>query len=296
MDEELDLFELLEILKNRWHFLASLVLIAVLVAGVFSFYVLEPVYEAEAFIIFKPNNQQSKPMVLSETAIAPYASLTVVDPDLAISVNNVVEVFRSRAVLSKVIDRVGLGITIPSAEFNRFANKITVEPKKGTTGVIIKARSDSPTEARDIVNALVTEGITVVKAEKAKDIQAAEDFLQRQLDIVGIRLAELEDLLGDTSNKASDINRQINTNQELYTVLSQKLLEMQVIAANSLNPIEFVEEAVEPINPVEPKKALNIAISAFLAGFAGVFWVFFQNALESRRTSSKELNPRNAVL
>lgn len=289
MDQELDLFELLDILKNRLPFLVGLVLIAALAAAIISFFILDPVYEAEAVIIFKPDYERTRPMVLSETAIAPYANLSIIDPNLAISVNNMIEVFRSRTVLSNVIDRLGLNIAIPSTEFDAFSKKITVEILNGTTGVVLKACSKSSLEARDVVNALVAEGIAVVRAQKQNDIKTAKDFLQRQLDIVGVRLTELERMLGAPQNQVSEINRQLQTNQELYTVLSKKLLEMQVIEANSLNPIEFVQEAVEPISPIKPKKALNIAIAALLAGFIGVFWVFFQHAFESRRASSTTL-------
>lgn len=285
MEEELDLFELLDILKNRWRLIVGLVIVAVAVAGVVSFFVLEPVYEADATVILKPATQRSQPMVLSDTAVAPYANLTAIDPVLAVSINNVVEVFKSRAVLGQVIDKVGLDIKIPSLEFNSFAQSITIQPQKSTSGISIKVQSNSSTVARDITNALVTEGVSVVRAIKAEEIQSAQDFVENQLKIVGARLNEIETSLGQKSNDSAELNRQLRLNEELYILLSQKLLELQVVSANQLEPVEFIQEAVEPVSPVKPKKALNIAIAAFLAGFVGVFWVFFQHALESRKTS-----------
>lgn len=283
MEEELDLFELLEVLKNRWRFLLGLVLIAVLVAGVVSFFILEPVYEAKAVVILKTGNQQSRPMVLSETAMAPYANLAIIDPVLAVSVNNVVEVLRSRAVLSKVIGHLGLEIEIPSTEFDSFNKSVKIEPQKGTTGIIIEAQSNSPIEAQRIVNTLLTEGVAVIREKKAEEISNAHDFLQNQLNVVNTRLNEIETALDSSNGKSTELKRQLKVNEELHTVLLQKLTEMQVLTANYLDPIEFIDEAIEPVNPIKPNKALNIIIAAFLAFFVGVFWVFLEQAWANRR-------------
>lgn len=224
-------------------------------------------------------------MVLTETAVAPYANFSALDPVLEISVNNRIKIYKSRAVISRVINKLGLPINVPSNEYNSLLNNIAIEPIKGTTGIRIKVQSQSSKQAKEIANAILSEGAAFIEAQKKKELDKAHDFIASQLQVISARLGDLEEELKEAEGtRASEIKRQISTNEQLYTLLSQKLLEMQVMKADRLDEIEFLQEAVEPINPIKPKTELNVVIAAFLALFVGVFVVFIQHAFESRGT------------
>ena len=51
MEDEIDLREYLEVLIRRWKWIVVLVVIAVLAAALFSFFVLQPGYEASALVL-----------------------------------------------------------------------------------------------------------------------------------------------------------------------------------------------------------------------------------------------------
>ncbi len=232
-------------------------------------------------VVFKEEEIFNQPMVLSESAVAPYAGLAGLDPAFTTSLANKVEIMQSYTVLNRVIAK--LGLTDWSLAY--LSDQFTIEPIKGTSSIRVKAQASSAKQAETTANAVVSEGIDLLKEIRLKEVQNARNFITNQLEMVSNTLSELHSQsIGTVSAiEQKELDREIAVNEELYIILSQKRLEMQVLESKRLDDVEWLQQAVASEKPIKPNKALNIIIAAFLAFFAGVFWVFLEQAWANRR-------------
>ncbi len=70
------------------------------------------------------------------------------------------------------------------------------------------------------------------------------------------------------------LKREVDTNNELYNGLLQRVKETGVAAGLETSNIQIVDRAVTPLRPAGPKKAVNILISMIAGLFIGVGFAF----------------------
>ena len=154
MEETVDLREYFGIVKKRFWIVALITIIAVVVSGVISFFMLNPVYEAKSTLIVNADKQ-------AETQIVTGDQITVTQK-LAVTYG---EIIKSRIVLDDVIKNLKLENTYES-----LSGQITVSPVKDTQIISISVQDTNPQKARDIANE-----IPKVFEKEAKRITKAND-------------------------------------------------------------------------------------------------------------------------
>lgn len=155
MEETIDLREYFGIIKKRFWIIALITVIAAVVSGIISFFMLKPVYEAKSTLIVNTEKNEETQMITGDQFN--------VTQKLAVTYG---EIIKSRAVLEDVIKNLKL-----DNEYEELANNVTVSPVKDTQIISISVQDTNKQKARDIANE-----IPKVFAKEAKRITKANDI------------------------------------------------------------------------------------------------------------------------
>ena len=154
MEETIDLREYFGIIKKRFWIIALITVIAAVVSGIISFFMLKPVYEAKSTLIVNTEKNEETQMITGDQFN--------VTQKLAVTYG---EIIKSRAVLEDVIKNLKL-----DNEYEDLVNKVTVSPVKDTQIISISVQDTNKQKARDIANE-----IPKVFEKEAKRITKAND-------------------------------------------------------------------------------------------------------------------------
>lgn len=165
MEETVDLREYFGIVKKRFWIVALITIIAVVVSGVISFFMLNPVYEAKSTLIVNTEKNEETQMITGDQFN--------VTQKLAVTYG---EIIKSRAVLEDVIKNLKL-----DNEYEELANNVTVSPVKDTQIISISVQDTNKQKARDIANEIPKVFKKEVKRiTKANDIQVIDKAILPQ--------------------------------------------------------------------------------------------------------------------
>ena len=163
MEETIDLREYFAIIKKRFWIIAIITVVATVVSGVVSFFVLSPVYEAKTTLIV--NTESANP---EQQNIVTGDQLNVTQK-LAITYG---EIIKSRSVLEPVIKELKLDTT-----YEALSKIINVSPVKDTQIIAITTQDANPKKAQDIANSVpqifTDEVKRITKANSVEVIDAA---------------------------------------------------------------------------------------------------------------------------
>lgn len=155
MEETVDLREYFGIVKKRFWIVALITIIAVVVSGVISFFMLNPVYEAKSTLIVNTEKNEETQMITGDQFN--------VTQKLAVTYG---EIIKSRSVLDDVIKNLKL-----DDRYEDLAKNVTVSPVKDTQIISISVQDTNKEKARDIANE-----IPKVFKKEAKRITKANDI------------------------------------------------------------------------------------------------------------------------
>lgn len=159
MEETIDLREYFAIIKKRFWIIALITIVAMVVSGVISFFMLSPVYESKSTLIVNTEKNEETQMITGDQFS--------VSQKLAVTYG---EIIKSRAVLESVISNLKL-----DSEYEDLVEKITVSPVKDTQIISISVQDTNPKKARDIANEIPKVFEKEVKRiTKANDIQVID--------------------------------------------------------------------------------------------------------------------------
>ena len=154
MEETIDLREYFGIIKKRFWIIALITVIATVISGVISFFVLKPVYEAKSTLIVNTEKYEGSQVITGDQIS--------VTQKLAVTYG---EIIKSRTVLEDVIKSLKL-----DDEYEDLVKNVTVSPVEETQIISIGVQDTNKAKARDIANE-----IPKVFAEEAKRITKAND-------------------------------------------------------------------------------------------------------------------------
>ncbi|MHC1721418.1 MAG: YveK family protein [Clostridiaceae bacterium] len=139
MKEEfaLDIRGILHLLKKRFFMIAAITIVCGLIAGILSFYVLKPVYQAQATIIVGKSAADDRTQQYSD--IMMYQNL----------VKTYSEIAKSKSVAKVAKSKLNFDITPADIQ-----DATTISTKEGTQLIIISVDNNNAQQAVDIVNAL----------------------------------------------------------------------------------------------------------------------------------------------
>jgi capsular exopolysaccharide synthesis family protein len=88
------------------------------------------------------------------------------------------------------------------------------------------------------------------------------------------------------------LNREVETNRNIYNSLVQRLKELGVSAALTESNIQIIDRAEAPYKPFKPRKALNIILSLIIGLFGGILLAFFTEYFDNSVKTVEDIEYR----
>ena len=150
---EIDLREIFDMLKKRGLMIFSMTAVAVIAAGIISFFVMTPIYESSSTLLV--NYKQNQDTVMT------YNDLTMSQK----LVNTYSEIIKSRSVAEAVLQKLDLDLTT-----DQLSEKISVSKVSDTEIIRIKVQDEDPALA-----ALIANTVSEVFKKEVKSIMTVDN-------------------------------------------------------------------------------------------------------------------------
>ena len=148
MEEQvISISEIIDAVKKRWKIIALTTVLATLVSGIFSFFVISPTYEASTKIFIGKEGAESEGYNSSDVSM--YQNL----------LNTYSELIKTKDLVNRAIDNSEYDLSV-----NDVLNGITVNTVAGTQILQVSYQSKSPSIAKNMLESVTNEFIT--KAEE----------------------------------------------------------------------------------------------------------------------------------
>ena len=148
MEEQvISVSEIIDAVKKRWKIIVLTTVLATVVSGIFSFFVISPTYEASTKIFIGKEGAESEGYNSSDVSM--YQNL----------IKTYSELIKTKDLVNKAIDNSQYDLSV-----NNVLNGITVNTLTGTQILQISYQSKSPSIAKNILESVTNEFIT--KAEE----------------------------------------------------------------------------------------------------------------------------------
>lgn len=286
--EEISLRDLVEILARGRRTIALITIVAVLVAGVASFFVVDPSYEATATVMVN-QTQQAPPEQGTPEFIASLTRL----PQMTIA--TYMAQVKNPVILKKVAEEYNLTDQYTVAQF---AAKISVNTPKDTNLMEIKVQDKDPKLAADIANSLAAELVTFVSSTNQQRVMASARVLKNQIESEEKTMSQGADELKawlkeprSVTELQADLDAELELLKELKAVAVTAKVELQTAQAG----LRASEKALSDIAPtIKTRKAL--ADDAYLSQVVGSASGRTPAAIGSIHMESEEVNDAYVAL
>lgn len=263
-DDEVDLFELFDTLKESWKLWVG----STLAGGVLAFGISQAL----------PSSYE----VSSLVRIGSAGPMGQVEPTLV-----AMERIKSRAFQQAVCD----ALVCDEEQRDAIKKQITITQPKGTDVLSLTVKADSPARAAAVSEAVVQ----VLQQTHAELAGPALQNVRRQLTSDQKRLKELEAqrqrvvvqvsrAQGEAAAAVAVLQlAQMGDNSELQ-VLSQRVADLAAsLEAPKTRPTERLQKLYVSDKPVSPRKSLITIVGSILGAFIGVSAVFVMPAWRNRK-------------
>ena len=144
MEEQvISVSEIIDAVKKRWKIIVLTTVLATVVSGIFSFFVISPTYEASTKIFIGKEGAESEGYNSSDVSM--YQNL----------IKTYSELIKTKDLVNKAIDNSQYDLSV-----NNVLNGITVNTLTGTQILQISYQSKSPSIAKNILESITNEFIT----------------------------------------------------------------------------------------------------------------------------------------
>ncbi|MFS0603750.1 YveK family protein [Peribacillus frigoritolerans] len=134
MEETISINDIFKTLKKRWKLIMLLTLIAALISGTISYFLLTPVYESSTQILV---NQKKSENQLDSNQIQSNIDM----------INTYSVIIKSPAILEMVIDELDLKLSV-----EQLSGKITINSQENSQVFSLTVQDSNPTQAVEIAN------------------------------------------------------------------------------------------------------------------------------------------------
>ncbi|MFH0069905.1 YveK family protein [Peribacillus sp. NPDC056705] len=136
MEETISITDIFKTLKKRWKLIMLLTLIAALISGTISYFLLTPVYQSSTQILV---NQKQSENQLDSTQIRSNIDM----------INTYSVIIKSPAILEKVIDELELDQSV-----EQLSEKITINSQENSQVFSLTVQDSNPSQAVEIANTI----------------------------------------------------------------------------------------------------------------------------------------------
>ena len=206
LEDEIDLREYVDVLLKYWWVVIALPLLAVIVAGVMGFFVMTPVYQSEAGLVFVGTR--------TEVSFEPRLVETQAEADRSSRVKALISLATSSAIGAEVMSQIGEQLAIPDLTVPQLTGMVTAKSDGDYISIIVQ---DTDAErAALIANTWARAYERYVNALYGEQLESM-DRVQTQVADAKSRYDKaqqaLESFIG--SNRVDDLRREIDFRQTL---------------------------------------------------------------------------------
>jgi len=224
--EEIDLRDYIKVLWKRKWIVILATLTAVIGAGIMSFFVLKPVYQAKTVLLVP----KSTPAVISKgMTIEEYINLQTLTPQ-TFSLKTYVGLLKSSSLEEKVINTLDLRTDLGEKLSPDALEKMMVaEPVKEADLIEMKVESSDPKIAKEIANTWVQLFVEENKKSSIQDTVSSESAIRSQFEIAKEELdkAEEEKKTFEEKNRILLLNQEINAKSSRIVEYKTKVSELE---------------------------------------------------------------------
>jgi succinoglycan biosynthesis transport protein ExoP len=223
--EEISLREIIEVLLKRKWAIAGITILAVLISGVISFFVLSPVYEAEAILNIRGSNNPNVEIADSNLDMLLEQLTSLPQYDIETYKHQI----QDYTFLEGVIKQMGLekeGYTPLSLQ-----KAVNIEQIPNTSLMKIVVHDGNPTRAAEIANAVTGLFVEGINHQNQEQVSRASIYLEEQMKE---KKAELETIMEkyraflQDSGTAEELQEEISSKVAAITASKLELEYMQV--------------------------------------------------------------------
>lgn len=184
--EEISLRELIETLIKGWKLIAIITAICVLAAGILSFFIIDPTYEAKSVLM--ASFATDKLVNISKNGDSVEGILNTISTYPVLTIQTYKEQIKSPKILQQVIEDLNLS----EKEITRVGlrDMIALEAIKDTNLIEIKVSSSDPELAANIANAMSTRFTEFVTDLSKQQASKSSKFLKAQIESEKSKLDE----------------------------------------------------------------------------------------------------------
>ena len=314
-DDEINLLEYWGVIRKRWKFIISLMLIVAFAVAVRSLF-MDNIYQASAVIAPVESKDRAGGMSSLAAQFGGLAGIAGISMPGSASLNEIKSLLNSKVLKEKVIEQNNLlPVLFPDAwDEEKGAWKKPGKPMF-LLGVLsdlkkkVKAMASPKKPARgDAVNQV---GPTIWDGLRALD-QIMKVSIDQKTSMITVS-AELNDpeiaaklveyfLAALTDHMSSEAKRVARTNrayleeqllrtadpvvrQKINSLLGQQVETMLMAEVKENFAFKVIDRPMVPDRKIKPKRAQMVVLSSLLAAFIGVFLAFFLEYLEKVRKS-----------
>lgn len=314
MEEEISLRELLEIIWKGRKLITAVTVASVLIAGILSFFVIKPTYEASTTLSVSDVTPQTGFFGSNTTVVLPdqkgsndsMIQSDTADKDLSyllssilkyqdMTVNTYKEEVTNPQVLLNTIKE--LKLDPKKYTLDSFKSEIDVQAIGDTNLITITVKEKDPKLAAKIADTIASNFKSYIisrnNAQTDKLMSTIENLINLQNTKIEAAMNELNNTNPDDKATYEQNQVKLNLLKNTRDIMMEKYNMLQLVKASNLGEqgILVTSKAIVPDKPVSPKKMLNLAIAFILGTMLSIFIVFFKEYWE--KTSPDARGVRN---
>jgi len=223
-EEEIDLREYINVLLKRKGIIILIFLIAVITAAIVSYFVLQPVYEANVFItVLKPKIKNS---LVDEPSLEDYKNLIT-----------------DNALEEELIQK--LNLNMPPFELTSYKlnQMLTIELPKGTNLIKMNLQASEPKLTKDIINTWAALFVEKNKRLYFDEVKKAKTNIEEKFKLAEQEFFEIEEKLmkSNETNNVDVIGKEITTKLNKIIANESRLFDIKINIETGKAKIEEIE-------------------------------------------------------
>jgi capsular polysaccharide biosynthesis protein len=231
-NDAINLKEILAILRKRYLIIVAITLTALVMSGIYSYYVMVPVYQADAVLLVTRTASENSSNARREGMEGLVSSIAKL-PEMTI--NTYVAQLKSEAMMARVIQKLNLDKAGYTAR--GLARSVGVEVDKDTNLIKVKITHTDPILATKIVNIVTQEFMNFVSETDEQQMTKSMDFLKKQAATTG---EELKKVVANQNNLEAN-PRGVTMLEKLIAAKTEDLTKYQSLAIQAGMDYQLVQ-------------------------------------------------------
>jgi uncharacterized protein involved in exopolysaccharide biosynthesis len=220
--QEVDLRDYINVLLKRKKLIIGITLVAIIIAGILSYFVLPPVYEASGSLLVNPKeatvNLTSPEQILSPLSYLPQ-----------ISVATYKEIVKSKDIEKKVFDKLNLSSPPYNLTLGNFDRMINVINPTNTTLIKVSVQYKDPVLAQKIARNILDETLLYITDLNTTQIQSSKSALEEPFLSAKKELENAQKALADFNSQKDNLDSLNRQRSSYVSALNSYLSDLLLL-------------------------------------------------------------------